>query len=123
MSQSILLSVRENLTKNSKINSKRIDILIKNMNFWKIGDIVYPNFIRSSLRITYEETYELLDLIRDMGILDYCYQLYCHICQESVDYPIIDSLNQLPEKICCEKNHKLSPINDIIVLYRVIKYE
>ena len=93
------------------------------MKFWKIGSIIYPNSIRSSLGITYEETYELLDLIRDMGILDYCYQLYCHICEESVDYPIIDSLNQFPEKIYCEKSHKLSPINNIIVLYKVIKYE
>lgn len=123
MSPDILCNVKESLQQNSKINNTRIDKLIKNMKLWSINKIIYPNRIKSLLMISYEETYELLDLIKSMGILEYNYEVYCSECERFLDMKRMDSLNQFPEEAYCESGHLLSPIKDTILVYKVVMDE
>lgn len=119
MLQNILLQVSENLKKTSDLNEKQIEILIKKMRLWKKNTIVYPSNIKSALYIDYKKTYYILNKIKDMGILDYSYELYCSKCEKFLDKSF-DTLNELPKEIYCDEQHKLNPFSDVIVVYKVI---
>lgn len=123
MLQNTLCSVKEALKKNSAISEKKINVLVDNMLLWKKDDIIYPSRIKSLLHISFKDTYYVLDLIKDLGILTYNYQIYCSDCEKFQDEKLLFSLNQFPEDLYCEYNHKLSPIKDTVLIYRVIKDE
>lgn len=124
MSPNILLNVKKNLLKVSIINEKRIDILIDNMKSWYIGKIIYPSQVKSMLLINYSEVYGILEIIKDLGIIKYNYEVYCNKCEKFVETPILDSLNQFPKNLYCDDGrHKLNPINDVILIFKVIRDE
>ncbi|NFM30696.1 hypothetical protein FDC02_05175 [Clostridium botulinum] len=120
MSPNILLNVKNKLESQSDLNSNQIDKLISNMRYWKIGKIIYPNMIKSLLFLNYKQVYSMLDMIKDMGILEYNYELYCHTCEKFLDKKILRRLNEFPEEIYCDDGHKLNPFDDTILIYRVI---
>lgn len=121
MLQNTLCNVKEILKKNSTLNDKKIDVLLDNMELWRVDTIIYPSMIKSKLLISYKETYAVLDIIKDLGILTYNYQIYCSKCQKFFDHKLLSSLNQFPEGKYCDLSHKLSPIKDTVLVYRVIK--
>lgn len=123
MSPNILLIMRQSLESHSKINTKRIDILIDEVKNWKKGNIIYPNFIKSKLYISFQEAYDVLDIFEREGILEYVFQVYCHKCSKFQDYPILSSLSEFSDDMYCDEDHKLSPFEDTILLYRVKKDE
>lgn len=123
MSPTILLNVKENLEKASIINEKRIGKLLSSMKLWQKEKIIYPSHIKSILLINYAEAYQVLEIVKDMGILEYNYEIYCSECEKFIDLPVLRSLNEFPEKQYCEKGHKLDPIKDTVLIYRVIKDE
>ena len=121
MLQSILLNVRESLEKNLKINNLRINILIENMKTWEKDKIIYPSQIKSLLLIDYSDVYRILDIIKNIGILEYNYEVYCSKCEKFVDTYLLNSLNQFPENLYCDSGkHKLNPIDDVILIFKVI---
>ncbi len=123
MLQSILLSVKENLTKSAIINETRINKLIQNMKLWKVGNDIYPNNIKSIINADYDIVYQVLDLIKEMGILEYRFEIYCNICDKYLDKAQLKSLNEFPHNLYCDENHKLNPIDNTILIYKVIKDE
>lgn len=124
MSPNILLNVRRNLEKASIINEKRIKILLNHIEkYWKKDKIVYPTQIKSLLYISYKQTYEILDIIKELGVLEYNFQVYCSECEKFQDFKILKSLNQFPEELYCEGNHRLSPLKDTVLIYKVIRDE
>lgn len=121
MSQNTLCSVRELLMKNTNLNKVRCDKLLEHMQMWDINLIIYPSRIKSLLRISFNETYEILDILKDAEILTYNYQIYCSKCKRFIDRPVLLSLNQFPEEIYCDEGHELNPIRDVVLVYRVIE--
>lgn len=119
MLPNILLIAKQSLVDRSKINDRRKDILLEIIKTWKKGQIIYPNAIKSQLYISFEEAYDILDIFEQEGILEYVYQVYCHKCNRFQDMPILNSLNEFPDEIYCEDDHRLSPLEDTILLYRV----
>ncbi|WP_143766333.1 hypothetical protein [Clostridium felsineum] len=103
------------------MNNKQIELLVDNMELWDLNHIVYPSQIKSMLFIKYKSVYEVLDVIRDLGILEYNYQIYCSKCERFLDKKILRSLNEFPEVLYCDENHKLKSLEDTILIYRVIK--
>ena len=51
--------------------------------------------VKSLLRITYLETYTILGLLENQGILENCYEIYCSNCEKFIDYKIIDSIDDI----------------------------
>jgi hypothetical protein len=103
------------------INEKRIDRLIDYMRTWVRGKIIYPSQIKSLLVIDYSEVYKLLEIIKDMGILEYSYEIYCSACEKFVEAPILESLNEFPKEIYCDSGkHRLNPLKDTILIFRVV---
>lgn len=123
MLPSILSDVKKNLMKSAIINEYRINLLIKNMKFWKKGKDIYPNNIKAIINSDYPVVYKVLDEIKDMGILEYRFEIYCSICDKYIDRKQLKSLNEFPEDLYCDENHKLNPIDNTILIYKVIRDE
>lgn len=124
MLPNILLNVRKNLEKTLIINEPRIDKLLDDMKLWKKGQIIYPSRIKSLLLINYSEVYEVLEIIKEIGILEYNYEVYCNKCEKFVDTPILSSLNEFPEELYCDSGrHRLNPFEDVILIFKVIRIE
>lgn len=126
MLHTILLDVETKLKQSSTLNDARIGVLIHNMELWKKGNVVYPSVVKSLLGLsTFKETYAILNLLMDMGIVEYGFQGYCSHCKRLLDMPILSSLVEFPKEIYCEcaDNPRLNPSNDLILVYVVIKDE
>ena len=120
MLQNTLYNVKENLLKKCILNEKQVDLLIKNMKFWKVGKTIYPSQLKSLLYVDFKKVYEILEFIKKLGILEYNYEIYCSKCDKFIDSPPLKSLNQFPKDLYCDDNHKLSPLTDTILIYKVI---
>lgn len=116
----ILSNVKENLEKASILNEKQISILIDNMKFWKVNNLIYPAQVKSLLFIDYKKTYQVLEIIKNLGILEYNYELYCSKCEKFIDKKPLRSLNEFPQVLYCDENHRMDPFNDVILIFRVI---
>ncbi|WP_051540478.1 hypothetical protein [Clostridium ihumii] len=119
----ILSDVKKNLIKSAIINEYRIDLLIDNMKFWKKGKDIYPNNIKSIINSDYPVVYKVLDEIKKMGILEYRFEVYCSICNKYLDIKQLKSLNEFPKDLYCDENHKLNPVDNTILIYKVIRDE
>lgn len=120
MAESRLIEIKDILTKNPTINNDFIDKFIKIIATWEVGTIVYPGVLKEDLNVEYSTIYNILDEIRDMGILQYRFEIYCTCCDKVVGDKLLESLNQFPEKLYCDKGHKLNPLDNAIVLYEVV---
>lgn len=120
MLQSTLFNVKKNLMKSSIINEYRIDQLMSNMQYWKIGKDIYPNTIKAIINTDYATVYNVLDKIKDMGILEYRFEIYCGKCDKYLDRRQLKSLNEFPKNLYCDENHELNPIDNTILIYKVV---
>lgn len=121
MLQGILSNVKMNLENKLNLNNNRIELLIDFMKTWKKNDIIYPSQVKSLLLLDYDEVYKILNIIKDLGILEYNYEVYCSKCEKFVDTYLLDSLNQFPENLYCDLGkHKLNPLDDVILIFKVI---
>lgn len=69
------------------------------------------------------EVYSILETIKDLGIIRPHYELYCRACRRftGIGY---ETINQLPQYVECEEcMTELDPINDSIVIYKVVSDE
>lgn len=115
-----LSTVKENLMKSAIINDNRIEKLLKNMKYWTYGTDIYPNSIKAIINSEYEIVYKVLDEIRDMGILEYRFEIYCNICNKYIDRKQLKSLNEFPKDLYCDENHRLNPTDNTILIYKVV---
>lgn len=113
-------NIKNILKKGEILNEKEINLLIKDIEKWKKGMTILPSHIKEHLNIDFKKTYYILDLIKDMGILEYNFAIYCEICNEYLSEFNLRSLNKFPKNLLCKKNHKLNPFDNTIVLYKVI---
>lgn len=123
MLQNTLCNVKEKLKQSSVISDKRIEKLIGDMAHWSTGMLIYPSRIRSLLHISYEQTYIILNILTEMKILTFNFEIACSECQTIENTPILSSLKEFPKEIYCESGHKLDPLKDTRLLYRVINNE
>lgn len=121
MLPNILLNVKQSLENSQILDDKRIEKLIKNMETWYKNKIIYPSQIKSLLLVDYSDVYKVLELIKEMGILKYNYEIYCSKCEKFVDTYLLNSLNEFPENLYCDSgNHKLDPLKDVILIFKVV---
>ncbi|MDU5211477.1 MAG: hypothetical protein E6441_12400 [Clostridium sp.] len=114
--------MRKKIEEHCILNKNQLEKFIDYLELLEVNDRVYPSKIKSDLLIDYKKAYELLDIVKDLGYLEYNYELYCSKCERFLDIEPLKSLSQF-KPVYCDENHSLNPINDTIVIYRVIKVE
>ncbi len=70
------------------------------------------------------EVYSILEFIKELGIIRTYYEIYCRDCKKSTGIAFFETINQIPEYVECDECFEaLDPINDSIVVYRVMSDE
>lgn len=123
MLPSTLSTIRARLTEQKKIDDSRLDTLLTILKAYKQGQFIYPGVLIRQLNLPMCSVYEILEIIKEMGIIVTNFELYCHSCSKFTG-DIFETLNQIPEEIKCEECGKeLDPLNDSIVVYKVVLNE
>ncbi|WP_157998454.1 response regulator [Desulfosporosinus sp. OT] len=101
----------------SKGNSAKFIELIQRYNK---GELVYPGVLIRKLGISQTQAYKVLDMLKEQGILEINYEVYCHECSQFKG-PIYETFGKIPEELDCECcGVKLDPLNNSIVIYKMI---
>jgi hypothetical protein len=67
-----------------------------------------------------KDVYAVLEAIKDIGLINVNFEVYCFSCNKFTGLAF-ETIGQLPEYIQCEECFReLNPIEDNIVVYKVI---
>lgn len=87
----------------------------------KVDDCIYPGQIKSKFVMDVKDVYVLLEELKHEGYLEYLFEIYCFECNKSTGL-FIDSLSDFKADTYCDFcNHELNVMDNIIVLYKVVK--
>ncbi|GEM_PF-1274110 len=121
MLQDICMNVKESLMQKHIISEYQADQLMKNMKYWKLNDTIYPGTIMAKINAEINMVYTILDFIKDLGILEVNYEIYCQQCNK-FNGKVYRTLGSIPKGLCCDEcNHIIDIFTDTIVIYRVVK--
>ncbi|MEI4801290.1 hypothetical protein WAZ07_08105 [Bacillus sp. FJAT-51639] len=120
MLPNILLKIEEKLKENSLLSDSQLDKFMLLLKRYKKGEWLYPGVLIRKLNITSSNAYKLLDSLKDIGVLEVNYELYCHTCN-TFEGTIYETFSQVPNDLHCEGcGIELKPLVNSIVIYKVI---
>ncbi|BDU92652.1 hypothetical protein SNUCP_21690 [Clostridium perfringens A] len=124
MLEIILEKVQEKLIEKKILNNnEKLEELKSLLEIYSVGNYLYPGILIAQLDISAIECYKILSLLEEMKIVEKSFEEYCRECKK-VNGKIHDSFAEIPEEIYCKFcGRQLDPIDDVIVIYRVIKDE
>lgn len=86
----------------------------------KKGDYIYAGHLKSKLSIDITTAYKMLEELKEQEYLSVIYEVYCYSCSRSKGI-FLESLSDFDKDGYCDYcGIKLSPFENIIVLYKVI---
>ena len=84
------------------------------------GDYIYPGSLKSKIFIDVKTAYLIMEELKKQGYVKTIYEVYCRECDKSKGI-YFDTINDFNNESACDFcNKDLSPLDDIIVLYKVI---
>ncbi|HGM1125125.1 hypothetical protein [Clostridioides difficile] len=119
MLENTSLNIIENLNVKLQLTPYQINQLKKVLKYLHKDDILYPGALKAKLNLDIKIIYNMLEYMVKDNILERNYELYCSDC-EKFKGKIVKSLNDIPEFYCDFCNEELNPLEDSIVIYRVI---
>ncbi|MFB5249627.1 hypothetical protein ACE38F_04405 [Bacillus mycoides] len=122
MLPNILLKIEEKLKGTSLLSGDQLDRFLVLLKRYKKGEWLYPGVLIRKLDIPSSKAYKLLDILKDIGILEVNYELYCHRCN-TFEGTIYETFSQMPNDLSCEGEGceaELIPLVNSIVIYKVI---
>lgn len=116
-----LCNIIEILTHKYNLNTYQIKQLTLQMKYWQNDTIVYPGMFKSKLNIDIEKAYSILEYLKLEKILERNYEVYCKECHRFKGIIIRTPSEYTRTKMYCDFcNSELVPLEDSIVIYRVI---
>lgn len=121
MLETTLCNIIETLTIRENLNSYQIKQLRVQVKNWKKDTIIYPGMFKSKLNIKIDEAYDILEFLKSKKILERNYEVYCKECHKFKGVIIRTPSEYKRAKMYCDFcNTELAPLDDSIVIYRVI---
>lgn len=123
MLEGISQTVIDNLKQKHSLTDYQTNQLQLSLKHWTKNTLVYPSALKSKLNVEILKMYDMLEDIRAMGILERNYEVYCFKCSHFKG-KILKTPTDMPEDLSCDFcNHEFDPLNDTIMIYRVVKDE
>jgi len=120
MSPAILLHIEKIIDEAKLLNPTQLKKLVGLLTMFKKGEIIYPGVLIRKLKIRRATAYDVLERIRNAGLIQLNYELYCHECNQ-FEGTIYETINSIPEEIPCEKcGDQLTAIKNALVIYKVL---
>ncbi len=121
MLENTLCNIIETLITSHNLNDYQIKQLKLQIKHWHKDTIIYPGMFKSKLNIKIAEAYDILDFFKKNNILERNYEVYCKNCHKFKGIIIRTPSEYKSLKMYCDFcNSELSPLEDSIVIYRVI---
>lgn len=115
-----LCNITEILTKRNKLNPHQQKQLRLQVKHWKNNSIIYPGMFKSKLNIKIEDAYNMLEFLVTKNILERNYEIYCKKCSKFKGI-ILRTPSEYNYNMYCDFcDNELVPLEDSIVIYRVI---
>lgn len=87
----------------------------------KVGDLIYPGHLKNTVNLDIKNVYQMLELLKTQGYISVIYEIYCHDCNHASGI-FLDSISEFDPECCCEFcGHRLSALDDIRVLYKLLR--
>ncbi|XMA24651.1 hypothetical protein M9428_20890 [Bacillus bombysepticus] len=120
MLPNILLRIEEKLKGTSLLPGDQLGKFLELLKRYKKGEWIYPGVLIRKLGTPSSKAYKLLDILKDIGVLEVNYELYCHKCN-TFEGNIYETFSQVPHDLNCEGcEAELTPLVNSIVIYKVI---
>lgn len=120
MLETTLLNIIEILTKRNNLKKIQVKQLELQMKHWQKNTIIYPGMFKSKLFISIESAYDILEFLVSQKILERNYEIYCKNCNKFKGI-ILRTPSEYKSNMYCDFcNNELAPLEDSIVIYRVI---
>lgn len=120
MLETTLLNIIEILTQRTNLNGYQKKQLTLQVKHWEKDTIIYPGMFKAKLSISIEVAYDMLEFLVSKKILERNYEIYCKNCNKFKGI-IIRTPSEYKTDIHCDFcDEKLVPLEDSIVIYRVI---
>ena len=121
MSENTLISAAKNSMNVFHLTNYQTSKLMEYFIALSINDYIYPGMLKSKAHVDIKTIYTILENLKSDGFLQIIYELYCSQCSKSKGI-FIECLSDFNADICCDFCDKnLNPLDDTIVLYKVIK--
>lgn len=100
-------------------NQLNIDEIIKFLITFKKGSFIYPSVLKRKFQMSDEDVYKILSKLEKEKVLKLFYELFCYQCNNSIG--LFEYYSQIPTKIICEQCESYLGIDNIKIVYKVIK--
>lgn len=121
MSPSILSKIEQQIMEKKLLDIKSVAKFILLIKGFTKGEILNPGAVMRHMRLTTEKTYNILETLKEMGILQENYELYCHEC-DKYHHKLYEYYGDIPESVECEGCFEPIKRNkNIIVVYKVVE--
>lgn len=121
MLEVILCNIIETLIQKYNLNKYQEKQLRLQLKHWEKDSIIYPGMFKSKLNINIKTAYDILEFLKSERILERNYEVYCKECHKFKGIIIRTPSEYKRTKMYCDFcNNHLVPLEDSIVIYRVI---
>ena len=121
MLETTLCNIIEILTVRENLNNYQVNQLKNQVKQWKKDKIIYPGMFKSKLNINISKAYDILEFLKSQKILERNYEVYCKECHRFKGVIIRTPSEYKQVNMYCDFcNNELVPLDDSIVIYRVI---
>ncbi|MGE7763827.1 hypothetical protein [Peribacillus sp. NPDC096540] len=116
----ILLKVEKTLEEKAILSKEQLIVFLSLLKRYKKNEWLYPGVLIRKLDITSAQAYKVLEIMKEMDVLEVNYELYCHNCN-TFEGPIYETFSLMPNEVECEScDTELKPLINSIVIYKVI---
>lgn len=120
MLETTLCNIIETLTERNKLSKYQQKQLSLQVKHWEKDSIIYPGMFKSKLNIRIEIAYDILEFLVSKRMLERNYEIYCKKCSKFKGI-ILRTPSEYKSNMYCDFcNNELVPLEDSIVIYRVI---
>lgn len=121
MLQTLLASTKAILINKYNMDQGSATEVINFLVNFKKGHWLYPGVLIRKFKLSITQTYELLEVMRNEGLLERYYELHCGKCQKSTG-DVYKVLNEMPDTFYCESCDKEYPaLENSVMIYKVLK--
>lgn len=115
------MNIEENLKEH--LETEKLEKLQSLFKFYRQGQYIYPGVLIRHLNISMKKAYQILEAVRELGFIAPNYEVYCFSCSKFTGFSF-ETIGQLPEYIECEECGKeLDPLEESVVVYKVLTDE
>lgn len=118
MSSNLFVRLSPTLKKHNFSDSK-INSFARFFSYYHKGNWIYPGTLKRELNITIEDSYRILEELKNQGIVESYYELRCGHCQHV--FGIVQCFNELPDSFECEScGSIMNTLENTIKIYKVL---